>query len=112
MDESIDFYTQVLGLELDKRFSPNEFMEIAFFGKGETQFELAYNKHITELEHSKFVSTGFLVESLARTIDKMKDKGIEIVDGPYQPTPFIKFFFIEDPNGYRLQLVEQIPAEV
>jgi lactoylglutathione lyase len=37
-----------------------------------------------------------------------KDKGIPVESGPVQPNPHVKFFFIKDPNGMKIQLVENI----
>jgi len=36
----------------------------------------------------------------------VKEKGIDIESGPIQPNPQTKFFFVLDPNGYRIQFVE------
>ncbi len=35
----------------------------------------------------------------------MKDKGIKIQEGPVE-TPKSKFFYIEDPDGFRVQFVQ------
>jgi len=36
----------------------------------------------------------------------LKGKGIPVFAGPFEPSPHIKFFYIKDPNGYKIQLVE------
>lgn len=41
-------------------------------------------------------------------LDFLKDKGIEIQAGPFQPNPYIKFIYILDPNGLKIQFVENI----
>jgi lactoylglutathione lyase len=38
----------------------------------------------------------------------VNEKGLEVVSGPFQPNPFIKFFFIKDPNGVNIQFVENL----
>ena len=36
----------------------------------------------------------------------MKEKGIPIHSGPFQPNPHARFFFVLDPNGLKIQFVE------
>lgn len=105
MDDSIKFYNDVLGLELNKRYSPMEGMEIAFLGSGETKFELIFNEAIKEIIYKGMVSTGFQVDSVAETSKRLKEMNYKISD-IIHPVPHIKFFFVEDPNGYKIQLVE------
>lgn len=38
----------------------------------------------------------------------VKEKGVEITSGPFQPNPSTKFFFITDPNGMKIQFVENL----
>ena len=37
MDESINFYTKIVGLSVDRIMKPNPKMQIAFLGSGETK---------------------------------------------------------------------------
>ncbi|MCH4889613.1 VOC family protein [Acidaminobacter sp. JC074] len=105
MDESVKFYHEILGLEMDRRYSPGPGMEIAFLGKGETKFELMCQEGF-EVSHTASVSTGFQVASLEESYQQMKTLGVKIATEPFSPSPYISFFFIEDPDGYRIQLVE------
>ena len=36
----------------------------------------------------------------------VKEKDIPIIRGPISPNPHVRFFFIKDPNGIEVQLVE------
>jgi len=38
----------------------------------------------------------------------LKEKCMDILSGPYQPNPHIKFFYLLDPNGLKVQLVENM----
>lgn len=40
MEESLEFYTEIVGLNLNKRFKAGPGTEIAFLGDGETKVEL------------------------------------------------------------------------
>lgn len=44
---------------------------------------------------------------LPRTIDG-KNGCIDIHSGPFQPNPHTKFIYLLDPNGLKVQLVENI----
>lgn len=106
MDDSVKFYTEILDLTVDKRYSPAEGVEIAFLGSGETKFELISTPQSDGVTFTNHVSTGFSVESVDAYIKHLREKGIEIIEGPLAPNPYVKFFYILDPNGYRIQLVE------
>ena len=110
MDESVKFYTQVLSLEIEDRKKINEDLEITFLCRGETKFELISNRNIKNISYSGNSSTGFSIESVDQYIEYLKEKNIQVAEGPFKPSPFIKFFFIFDPDGYRIQLVEQIKS--
>ena len=52
------------------------------------------------------ISLGFEVPSVDDMMASLKEKGISILAGPFQPNAFMKFFFIQDPNGIKVQFVE------
>lgn len=106
MEESLRFYGEIVGLEIDRRFNSGPGMEIAFLGDGETKVELIYNENSKDINLGKDISWGFQVESVDEMIDFVKAKGIEIYEGPFQPNPNTKFFYILDPNGLKIQFVE------
>jgi len=106
MNESVEFYTKILGLSLDKRYTPMPGYEIAFLGKGETKFELMCNQNDLDVAFTHYSSTGFQIESVEEMLEHLKANNIKIVMEPFSPNPHLEFFFIEDPNGYRIQLVE------
>jgi len=41
-------------------------------------------------------------------IEVIKEKGLEVESGPFQPNPHIKFFHVKDPNGVSIQFVENM----
>lgn len=108
MEESLKFYEEILGLNISRRFELGNGMEIAFLGEGETKIELVYHPGDQVVNVGKDISWGFEVESVDETIAGLGEKGITMTDGPFQPNPHTKFFFITDPNGLRIQLVEKI----
>lgn len=107
-EESLKFYKEIIGLSINRRFKAGPDTEIAFLGDGQTKLELISDKKIGNANIGKDISLGFEVESADKMIKYLKKKGIEIESGPFQPNPNIKFFYVLDPNGLKVQLVENI----
>ena len=53
------------------------------------------------------MSIGLFVESQEIAMENMKKNNIEIIRGPIAPNSSVSFFFVNDPNGYEIQLVER-----
>jgi lactoylglutathione lyase len=107
LDESIKFYTEVIELEVVNSFKTGT-VEIAFLGKGETKIELICIDESDDINIGNDISWGFEVKSLDNALAVMKEKGIEIDSEPIQPNPYVRYFFVKDPNGMSIQLVENI----
>lgn len=108
MNESLKFYEEIVGLKLAERFQAGPGMEISFLGEGETKIELICNENLKKLDAGSRVTLGFKVESLDEMINFMREKEINIITGPVQPNPSIKYFIIKDPNGVKIQFAEQM----
>lgn len=106
MEESLRFYQNIVGLSIDRRF-PIENGEIVFLGSGNTKVELIKDGTDKWKGEKTGVSLGFETESLDEKMAVLKEEGIDIVDGPFSPGPGMRFFFVNDPNGVRVQFVEQ-----
>lgn len=108
MEESLSFYQEVAGLALNRRLNPIPGTEIAFLssGEGETEVELIRNAKNNEPRFGRDISLGFFVDSLDAKIKELDKRGITEIEGPFSPNPMIRFLFITDPNGVRIQFVE------
>ena len=106
MEESLKFYQEIVGLPLDRRFGAGPGMEIVFLGDGETKVELISNDKIENVNLGADISLGFNVKSVEEKIAFLAEKGISIHSGPFSPNPHVKYFFILDPNGLKIQFVE------
>ncbi len=105
MEESINFYHDIIGLKVAERFMLGNEIEIAMLGEGEgTKVELIYNKDNTA--KSTGISIGFEVDSLEKAMELMREKNIPIIRGPISPNSSTSFFFINDPNGVEIQIVQ------
>lgn len=101
------FYQEVVGLTISRRLAAGPGMDIVFLGEGETKIELIFDAKHLETNEPGGIFLGFEVDSVDEKIKFLKEKGLEI-SGPYQPQPYIKFFYVKDPNGVNIQFVENI----
>ena len=107
MEESLKFYQEIVGLPLNRRFPAGPGMEIAFLGEDATKVELIYNPNVKEISMGTDISLGFAVGSVNEKIALLEEKGIKLHSGPFSPNPHVKYFFIQDPNGLKIQFVEE-----
>ncbi len=109
MDESILFYSDILGLKLMQRFPAGPGIEIAFLGNGtddETLVELYHNGSDTVVNFGEFISLGFAVTSVDEILNTVKNKSIPLLNGPNETQKF-KWFTVKDPNGLNIQFFQQ-----
>ena len=109
LEESIAFYSDILGLQVTKRFPAGPGVEIAFMGNGtpgETLIELLADSTHSNINFTECLSIGFAVESLDAIRVLLNSKNIP-VDSEVIETPGSKFFFISDPNGLIIQFFQQ-----
>ncbi|MBU3875033.1 VOC family protein [Faecalicatena sp. AGMB00832] len=107
LEDSIRFYEEVIGLKLVRRFPGGPKTEIAFLADGPAELELICNKDEELSQYGEYPSLGFEVDDLDQAMEVMKAQGVEIVSGPIQPNPKTRFFFIQDPDGLHLEIIEQ-----
>ena len=114
LEESIKFYTQVLGMNLlrEKEYPEGKF-SLAFLGYGketeETVIELTYNWDKSEYEHGNaFGHIAIEVDNIYQFCEEIKGKGANIIrdPGPMMGSKLV-LAFIEDPNGYKIELIEK-----
>lgn len=108
MEESLKFYQEIVGLSISKRFAAGPGVEISFLGGEGTQVELICDPNHKAPGNAEGISLGFEVESVDEMIKIIKEKGLEVQSGPYQPNPHVKFIFVKDPNGISIQFVENM----
>lgn len=108
LEESIKFYQDIVGLNINKRFNAGPGKEIAFLGDGETKIELICNEDLKDVSYGEHISLGFEVNCVEEMMNLVKEKGVAIHSGPFQPNPHTKFFYVLDPNGLKIQFIENI----
>jgi len=106
MESSLHFYRDLLEIPISRRFS-HDAVEIVMLGSEDMpQIELICNKNETRKKSSEGISIGFEVISLDEAMNHMKNNNIQIEKGPFAPNPHIRFCYINDPDGFEVQLVE------
>jgi len=117
IDNSITFYTRLMGLKLlSRREIPQNNAEIAFLqdpdGKG-ARLELTFfrkQKNFVQAEYEErlFDHIAFEIKDMEETLSVMRKSKVTISDEPYKlgPTgPVIAF--VEDPDGTLIELIER-----
>lgn len=108
MEASLKFYQEIVGLPLNRRFVGGPGVELAFLGEGETEVELICDPNHPAPGEINGISLGFVVKSVEEMMAFVESKNIMIDSGPFQPNPHVKFFYVKDPNGLRIQFVENM----
>jgi lactoylglutathione lyase len=115
LDASIGFYTRLLGMrELRRREVPEGKYTLAFVGYGSeetnTVLELTYNWGNDDGYElgTAFGHLALGVPDVAATCERLRREGVKITR---EPGP-VKFgttiiAFIEDPDGYKIELVQR-----
>ena len=114
LDDSLRFYCNVLGMHLLRRKDyPTGRFTLAFVGYGDEAhdavIELTYNWDTHHYE----LGTGFGhiaigVDDIYATCTALREKGVKIVrePGPMKDSG-THLAFIEDPDGYRIELIQR-----
>ena len=111
MEQSLSFYQEIIGLDIDRRLNPMPGTEIVFLGSGETKVELIRNEKNNDPRYGTDISLGFTVDSIDTCMELLASKGVPIQSGPFQPNPMIRFVYVLDPDGVKIQFVENIPVK-
>ena len=113
IDQTIRFYTDVLGLEVVERKTSPRGSHLAFLKtpNSEELIELAsYPPSGPVKVQEDLVHLAFQVENLERTMEALKTKGVPITDGPTSSSSGSRFIFIDAPDGYEIELIERPPG--
>ena len=113
LEKSISFYTDLLGMRLLRRKDyPGGKFTLAFLGYGEeseqTVLELTHNWEISAYEiGNAYGHIAIGVDDVYKACDLIKSKGGKVIRdaGPMKNGTTI-LAFVEDPDGYKIELLE------
>jgi len=114
MDQTIAFYTEVLGLEVLERKTSPRGSHLAFLRvpNSDELIELcSFPPSGPVRVQEDLVHLAFQVENLDDTIASLNKKGVRVTDGPTNTSSGSRFIFIDAPDGYEVELIER-PAGV
>ncbi|WP_333473868.1 VOC family protein [Shewanella nanhaiensis] len=113
LETSIAFYQAALGLEIKEQFIFDEFT-LTYLGNQTTDFELelTYN-HDTDNDYSHGSGYGHIAVSVedieesfhGLTLLDMKPTNIKHLN--HKNTHLASFFFIQDPDGYKIEFLQR-----
>ncbi len=119
LQRSIDFYTQVLGMELLRTTQrPEQQYDLAFVGYGggnpdQAEIELTYNHGVERYElGTAYGHIAIGVPDVVATCTKLRDKAAALggaitrEPGPVKGGSTV-IAFVTDPDGYKIELIER-----
>ena len=102
MEASIQFYTNVMGFEIESQHRPVPGVAITLMkSEGEAMVELIKNP----TDEIGLYSVGMEVEDLNATVNELKSRGAKITMEPV-PITVGSLAFCEDPNGVKIALIQ------
>jgi lactoylglutathione lyase len=110
---SVDFYRKAFGLEIAERVDFPDFTLVYMRGKDSPfEVELTVNKGRAEpyALGDGYGHIAFVVEDLAAEHARLLSAGLtpkDIKQMTHEGKPFGKFFFIEDPDGYKIEVLQR-----
>lgn len=106
LQKSLSFYTGLLNLDIANKFGTSEH-QIVMLGKtDETKIELICEPGKKFENPGNGVSIGLEADDLEQLIHVLQKNGYHTM-GPISPNSNIRFYFVKDPDGYTVQLVNQ-----
>ncbi|EOP9773260.1 lactoylglutathione lyase [Escherichia coli] len=117
LQRSIDFYTKVLGMKLLRTSENPEYKySLAFVGYGpeteEAVIELTYNWGVDKYElGTAYGHIALSVDNAAEGCEKIRQNGGNVTReaGPVKGGTTV-IAFVEDPDGYKIELIEEKDA--
>ena len=112
MDQTIQFNTGVLGLEVIELKTSPRGSHLAFLKvpNSDELIELCSFPPSGPVKvQEDLVHLAFQVDNLDDTIAQLDAKGIRITDGPTKTSSGSRFIIIDGPDGYEVELIERPP---
>jgi lactoylglutathione lyase len=110
---SVDFYRKAFGLDISERVDFPDFTLIYLKGaQSPFEVELTVNKGRADPYNlgDGYGHLAFVVDDLAAEHARMKSAGLapkDIKNMTHDGKPFGTFFFIEDPDGYKIEVLQR-----
>lgn len=113
MERSIAFYTTHMGCRLIRRSTSPRGTQLAFLRLPgiEADLELAYLPWDPDFQLAEDIfHLAFQVPDMNATLAKLREAGVKITEEPSQGSSGGMMAFIEDPDGYEIELLDYSPS--
>ena len=102
-EKSLMFYEAIIGLKIERDMRPARNMVFLSDEPGGTCVELIEDENAQRIE-APSVSIGFHTENVFDKHSQFEAMGLKVSE-IISPSPHVKFFFVTDPNGLKVQLI-------
>lgn len=111
LDKSMDFYTNLLGFhEVNRIDHPESKFTLVYLAlkEGGYELELTYNYGQEEPYQlgNGYGHIAIGVDDLKATHQEYKDSGNEVSDLKSLTSELIHYFFVSDPDGYKIEVIQ------
>jgi lactoylglutathione lyase len=110
LERTVKFYEEALGLKVARRHTSPRGAQLAFLQTPHSEEEI----EICQLANSPSVQVqpdlmhlAFAVEDMAAFAAQLAKKGFQLSDGPTQTSSGAVIAFLDAPEGYEVELVQQ-----
>ena len=102
-ESEIEFYEKEVGLTIQRDMRPMKDLVFLANGEGETCVEVLRNPDAEDAGNQN-LSIGFKTEDVEKKREELAAAGYEVTP-MISPMPEVKFFFVTDPAGVRVQFI-------
>lgn len=115
LEESVDFYTRLLGFTIDREmWLPEEKLRIVFLRLGDTTLEMfgvpeihgEMISHANEVVGYKHIA--LLVDSVDEEYERLYKAGVKFTLLPKTIQDVVRIAFFRDPDGMDIELIEYL----
>ena len=110
LDETVEFYQNVFGLEVTKRHESPRGSKLVFLSvpNSDEEIELTYFPGSGPVVvQEDLMHLAFEVESMDTFETHIKSNGISLSDGPTVSSSGSIFAFVDAPDGYEIEIIER-----
>ena len=102
-EEEVRFFQDYVGLKIHRDMRPGRNMVFLADAPGDTNIEIIDNAEATDAGNAN-LSVGFQSENVEQMREQMLAAGFDVTP-MISPNPHVKFFFVKDPAGVRIQFM-------
>lgn len=102
-ESEIEFYEKEVGLVLQRDMRPAKELVFLANGEGETRIEVIHNPDAEDAGNQN-LSIGFKTEDVEKKREELVAAGYDVTP-MISPMPDVKFFFVTDPAGVKVQFM-------